>query len=148
MTTLHAALLYLHVLSITAWLGAALWVAGDVRRALALGRPHTAALAAGVRPKLGLDAAAGVAVVATGLLLMWEASMTHPRLGIAAGLVLAIVRVGLLAAVRRAFRAIAARLAAGEEVTPEDPAARRMSMLAGIAHATWALALAGMVFPV
>ena len=148
MSTLHSLLLFLHVLSIAAWLGAAMWVAGDVKRALALGRPHAAALGASVRPKLGLDAAAGIATVATGLLLMWEEAMTRPRLGIAAGFVLTLLRIGLLAALRRVFRAVAARIAAGEEVAPDDPAVRRMSMLTGIAHLLWALALAGMVFPI
>jgi hypothetical protein len=33
-------------------------------------------------------------------------------------------------------------------VSATDPAARRMSMLSGIAHTLWLLALAGMVFPV
>jgi hypothetical protein len=79
---------------------------------------------------------------------MWEVGMTRPRLGITAGLVLALVRIGLLAAMRRAFRSVATRVAAGEDVPPGDAAVGRMSMLAGIAHALWALALAGMVFPV
>lgn len=148
MTALHASLVFLHVLSIAAWLAAALWVPGDVKRALALGGPHPGALGASVRPKLGLDAAAGVATIVTGLLLMWEASMTRPRLGITLGIVFALVRLGLLASMRRAFRSLAARIAAGEPVAPGDPAARRMSMLAGIAHLLWALALAGMVFPI
>jgi hypothetical protein len=147
-TVLHSLLVFLHVLSMALWLGAALWVTGDVRRALALGRPHPDALADRVRPKLGLDAAAGLATVVTGLLLMWEMSMTRPRIGIAAGFVLALVRLGLLAAVRRAWRSIAARLAQGEAVEAGDPAARRMSMLAGMAHGLWLLALAGMVFPI
>jgi hypothetical protein len=145
-TALHSSLVFLHVLSIAAWFGAALWVAGDVKRSLALGGAHAGALAAAVRPKLGLDAAAGVATVATGLLLMWEEGMTRPRFGITAGVVLTLLRLGLLASIRRAFRSIAARVAAGEPVAPGDPAARRMSMLSGIAHLLWALALAGMVF--
>ncbi len=148
MTALHASLVFLHVLSIAAWLAAALWVPGDVKRALAVGGPHPGALAASVRPQLGLDAAAGIAAVVTGLLLMWETSMTRPRLGIALGIAFALVRLGLLASMRRAFRALAARVAAGEPVAPGDPSARRMSMLAGIAHLLWALALGGMVFPI
>jgi hypothetical protein len=49
---------------------------------------------------------------------------------------------------RRSWRSIAARLERGERVEVGDPAARRMSMLSGIAHALWLLALAGMVFPI
>lgn len=148
MTALHALLLFLHVLSISAWMAAALWVAGDVGRTLALGRPFVDGLAARVRPQLGLDAAAGGAVLVTGLLLMWEESMGRPRLGIAAGFVLTLLRLGLLAAMRRAWRSIAARLERGEPVEAKDPVARRMAMLAGIAHMAWLLALAGMIFPI
>jgi hypothetical protein len=129
-------------------MAAALWVAGDVSRALGLGRPYVDALVARIRPKLGLDAAAGIATITTGGLLMWEGSMSHPRLGVVAGMVLAFARLGLLAAMRRSWRSIAARLERGERVEVGDPAARRMSMLSGIAHALWLLALAGMVFPI
>lgn len=148
MTNLHSALLFLHVLAISAWIGAALWVAGDVRRALAMGKPHVDALAARIKPALGLDAAAGIATMVTGALLMWEEGMGRPRLGITAGIVLAVARLGLLGAMRRAWRGILARIRAGEAVAADDPAAKRMSMLSGMAHAMWLLALAGMVFPV
>jgi hypothetical protein len=145
---LRALLVFLHVISVSAWLGAALWLAGDVRRTLALGRPHVDALAARVRPPLGLDAVAGIATLVTGLLLMWEGGMGHPRFGISAGIVLTLLRFGALAAMRGAWRRLLARLRAGEAVPAADPAARRLSMFAGIAHTLWLLALAGMVLHV
>ncbi len=148
MTLLHPLVLFLHILSISVWMAAALWVSGDVRRTLASGRPHVDALPARIRPALGLDAAAGVATLVTGLLVMWEEGVRRPRLGITAGIVLTLVRMGLLAGLRRAFRSIAARIRAGEAVPVTDPAARRMAMLSGIAHVLWLLALAGMVFPI
>src|SRR5512137_2130342 len=126
MTMLHSLLVFLHVLSISTWIGAAIWVAGDVKRALAMGKPHVDVLAARIRPALGLDAAAGIATIVTGALLMWEEGMGHPRFGIAAGIVLALVRLGLLAAMRGAWRGILARIRAGETVPATDPAARRM----------------------
>ena len=148
MAPLHAALLFLHVVAISLWMSAALWVPGDVRAALALGRPHADALAARVRPKLGLDAAAGIATIVTGLLLMWEVGMTRPRLGITVGFVAALTRLGLLVVIRRSWGSLAARLARGEAVEAKDPAARRMAALSGVAHTLWLIALAGMVFPV
>ncbi len=148
MTTLHSALVFLHVLSISTWIGAAIWVAGDVKRALAMGKPHVDVLAQRIRPALGLDAVAGVAAIVTGALLMWEEHLGHPRFGISAGIVLALVRLGLLAGMRRTWRGLLARIEAGEPVSAADPAAKRMSMLSGIAHTMWLLALAGMVFPV
>jgi hypothetical protein len=145
MLDLHSILVFLHVLAASAWLGAAMWVAGDVRRTLAFGPPHPNALPSRVRPALGLDAAAGIATLATGALVMWEEGMGHPPLGIAAGMVLTFVRLGLLVALRRTWRGVQSRLAAGEAVAPGDPAARRMGMISGLAHGAWLLALAGMV---
>jgi hypothetical protein len=147
-TFVHSLLVFLHVLSVSVWMAAALWVSGDVSRALGLGRPYVDALAARVRPKLGLDAAAGGATLATGLLLMWEEGMKHPRFGITVGIVLTLVRLGMLVALRRSWRTIAARLERGETVPASDRAAKRMAMFSGIAHTLWLLALAGMVFPV
>jgi hypothetical protein len=144
---LHSTLVFLHVLATSVWIGAALWVAGDVRRALALGRPHADALAARVRPALGLDAAAGLATVVTGGLLVWEQAV-GVRLGIAIGFLVTLARLGVVASMRRAFRDVVARLQAGEAVAPSDVAARRISMLSGIAHTLWLVALATMVFPV
>ncbi len=141
-------LVFLHVMSISAWLAAALWVAGDVKRTLALGRPHVDALASRVQPALGLDAIAGASTIVTGALLFWAEGIGRPRLGLTAGIVVALVRFGLIAGLRRAWRGILARLSAGEAVPAADPAARRMGMLSGMAHTAWLLALAGMVFPV
>lgn len=144
---LHSTLVFLHVLVTSVWIGAALWVAGDVRRALALGRPHSDALAARVRPALGLDAAAGLATVVTGGLLVWEQAV-GVRLGITVGFLATLARLGVVASMRRAFRDVVARLQAGEAVAPSDASARRISMLSGIAHTLWLVALATMVFPV
>ncbi len=138
-------LAFLHVLTVSVWLAAALWVSGDVRRTLAMGRPHLDALPARVRPALGLDAVAGIATIATGALLYWQMGLGRPRFGLAAGIVLTLARLGLLTAVRRAWRGILARIQAGETVPATDPAARRLAMLAGIAHTAWLFALAGMV---
>lgn len=146
--SLHALLVFLHVLSISVWMAAALWVSGDVSRGLALGRPHVDSLAARIRPKLGLDAASGIATVITGALLMWEGHIGKPRIGLTVGIVVTLVRLGLLAAMRRAWKSIAERLASGEQVAAGDPAARKMAMYSGIAHTMWLVALAGMVFPV
>ncbi len=143
-----ALLIFLHVLAIAVWIAAALWVAGDVKRTLALGKPHVDALASRVRPALGLDAAGAVATFATGILLMWAVGFANVRQGVNAGFVLALLRVGALFGLRRAWGGIVTRVQAGEAVSPTDPAARRMVMFAGIAHTLWLLALATMVFPI
>lgn len=139
---------FLHILAASAWLGATLWVASDVRRTLAHGRPYPAGLPARVNPAVGLDVAAGLATVITGLLVLAYQGV-HPRPGIMIGFTLSIVRVGVvLAGLRPAWRAVAARLAAGEEISPTDAPVRRMAMWSGMAHTLWLVALATMVFPI
>lgn len=140
--------LFLHVLSISIWIAGALWVAGDVKRTLALGKPHLDPLAARVRSALGLDALGAAGTFATGILILWAQSWPHPRPGVAAGILFAVARLLVLVGVRRAARTAVGRAQAGEAVSPSDPAVRRVGMLSGIAHLLWVLALAGMVFPV
>jgi hypothetical protein len=145
---LYELLRFLHILSASAWLGATLWVAGDVRRTLALGRPHPAPLPARIAPAIGLDLGAGVATLVTGLAVMFYVG-GHPRTGIMIGFALTLVRIAVVAAgLRPAWKRLATRLAAGEDVPAADGAARRMAMFSGIAHTLWLLALATMVFPI
>ncbi len=139
---------FLHVLSASLWLGATLWVAGDVRRTLALGRPQAGGLGARVAPALGLDLGAGGAVVVTGLLLVLLQAR-QPRTGIMVGLALALGRIAVVVlGMRPAWRAVAERLEAGEDLSPADGAVKRMAMFSGIAHTLWLVALATMVFPI
>jgi hypothetical protein len=142
-------LIFLHVLSVATWLGATLWVAGDVRRTLGLGKPFVTALPARVASALRLDHYAGAATVLTGLALIAYQEMSmrrHPTVGIVIGLVLALARLGLSgAALGPAWRKLAARIAAGDEVPATDPAVKRLGMLSGIGHALWVLALVTMV---
>jgi hypothetical protein len=147
-TSLLSVFVFLHVLSQSFWFGATLWVTGDVRRTLALGRPHVDVLPARLRPALGLDALAAFATIATGVLLYWTQGFPPPRPGLAAGMILALARVGVIAGMRLALRDVLARLHANVPVPADDPAARRVSMLGGMAHLTWLLALAGMTLPI
>jgi hypothetical protein len=145
---LNDLLRFLHILSASAWLGATLWVAGDVRRTLALGRPYPTGLAARVAPAITLDVVMGVATVLTGLLVLAFQGV-HPRTGIMIGFTLTLIRiVVVLVGLRPAWRAIAARLASGQDVPPADAAVKRMAMWSGMAHTLWLIALATMVFPI
>lgn len=138
--------LLLHILSAATWIGAALWMPGDVRRTLALGRPHAEALATRARSALRLDLLAGIATVVTGLGVLGLDGV-HPGTGIMVGfaasfLRLAVVWVGMLPA----WKAVEARIAGGGDLAPAAAPARRMGMLSGIAHTLWLVALAGMIF--
>ena len=145
---MYELLRFLHILSASAWLGATLWVAGDVRRTLALGRPHPGPLPALSTRALGRSRAAGAATLVTGLAVMFYVG-GHPRTGLMIGFALTLVRLAVVAAgLRPAWRRIATRLAAGEDVPASDGAVGRMVMFSGIAHTLWLLALATMVFPI
>jgi hypothetical protein len=137
---------FLHILAASAWLGAALWVAGDVRRTLALGRPHLSALPARVSPALSLDVWLGVATLVTGVLVLLLQGL-HPPVSIMVGFALTLLRLLLVAlAVRPVWNQLRARIAAGDELPATDAAPRRLGMLSGIAHLLWLGALATMVF--
>ena len=145
MTALHA-VLFFHVLSAATWLGAALWTPGDVRRTLALGKPHTDALSRRARPALSLDLWMGVATLLTGIAAIGLEGGV-PRTGVLVGFVAVLSRIGVLAlGMRPAYRSVEAALGQGDLTAAGGPA-RRLAMLAGIAHLLWVVALAGMVFP-
>ncbi|HET6410990.1 MAG TPA: hypothetical protein VFG53_02940 [Anaeromyxobacter sp.] len=145
MTPLHA-VLFLHVLAAATWLGAALWTAGDVRKTLALGKPYTDALPRRVRPALYLDLWMGVATLLTGIAAIGLEGGV-PRTGVLVGFVAVLVRIAVLVlGVRPAYRSVEAALGQSDLSAAGAPA-RRLGMLAGIAHLLWVVALAGMVFP-
>jgi hypothetical protein len=137
--------LFVHVLCATTWLAASLWTPGDVRRTLALGRPHTDALPRRARPTLALDLWAGVATVLTGTAAVGLEGGV-PRLGIIVGLVASLARLALMTfGVLPVSRALWRLLEIGDLAGAATPA-KRLGMLAGIGHLLWAVALAGMVF--
>lgn len=138
--------LFLHILFAATWLGAALWAAGDVRRTLALGRPHTDALAPRVRPALSLDLWSGLGTLLTGMALTGMTYTGVPPVGIIVGFGAALVRLGLLlGAVQPLFRRLEQALAAGD-LGAAAPLVKRLGMFSGIGHLLWVVALAGMVY--
>jgi len=144
--TVLTPVLFLHVLAAAAWLGAALWTPGDVRRTLALGRPHVEALLGRAAPTLALDLWAGAVTLLTGIAAIGLEGGV-PRIGILVGFAAALVRLGLAAlGLRPAFRRVAAAVAGGDLAAAQAPA-RRLAMISGMGHLLWVVALAGMVFP-
>ncbi len=138
---------FLHVVSMAAWLGAALWLAGDARRSLAAGPDAARSFFRRALASLRVDRWAGVATLVTGGALIhftrvWPA--LPPTLVV--GMALGVARAGLTdAALRPAVRRLAARLEAGEAPGTLLPGAGRLAMLSGIGHLVWLGALAGMI---
>jgi hypothetical protein len=145
-TPVLSTLLFLHVAFAAAWLGSALWTPGDVRRTLARGRPAVDALAARARPAYGLDLGAGLGTILTGLAVWAYEGFGHRR-GIEIGLLASLLRVIVtFVGIRPAWTAVEAAVSGSGDLAAADAPARRLGMLAGIAHALWLVALAGMIF--
>ena len=140
----YAFLKLLHILSMAAWLGAAMWVPGDVKRSLARGGPHLGPLAERTGPAIRVDLWAGVATVATGLALMWRRGWLargEMWVGAALGMVLlALVAAVLVPTWSRMESRIRADDAAGA-----GTAAPRLAVATGVGHLLWLVALSLMV---
>lgn len=138
---------FLHVLSMAAWLGAALWLAGDARRCLAAGPDAARSFIHRALTSLRVDRWAGLATIVTGGALISLAGV-GPALPppLIVGMALGVARAGLTdAALLPAVRKLAARLEAGEAPGNLLPGAGRLAMLSGVGHLVWLGALAGMI---
>jgi len=143
---LSLVLRFLHVVAAAAWLGAALYWPGALKRGLAGGAPAPALALA--RTGLGLDLGLGLALLATGLLYASPLGGVVLRTGIWIGLLLAIARLLLLLVLARPAVLRAADAVAAGRLDDARAAARPVAAYAGVAHLLWLLALAAMVFPV
>ena len=144
--TLYYALRILHLVAMALWLGAALWVAGDVKRTLALGPAHFPGLAGRILPALRLDVWAGAATLLTGAALAAVARTS--RIGIAVGFALSVflfilAMTILLPVGKRVVRAIEP----GGDMDEARRLAKSLAAFSGVAHLLWVLALVAMVLP-
>ncbi len=137
----------LHVLSMAAWLGAAMFVPGDVRRTLALGPPHTVPLLARVRLALRLDLAAGIATLVTGALLASPLGQTGKGAGVLAGTVLGLALLGIVAGVLMpAWKRVSTAIEAGGGTAGVEGAVKKLAIFGGVAHLVWLAALLAMLW--
>jgi hypothetical protein len=145
MTTYYL-LRFLHLVAMAVWLGAALWVPGDVKRTLALGPPHVARLGQRVRPALRLAVWAGVATIATGTGLTMTGGSRRP--GIVVGFVIALFLLILgMTILLPAGKRAAALAESGGDLAEAQRLARSLAAFAGVGHLLWLAALAAMVLP-
>jgi hypothetical protein len=142
---LYYVLRILHLVSMAAWLGAAMWVASDLKRTIALGAPHTAILGARVRPALQLDVWAGIATLVTGAALAGTGA--GHRVGIAIGFALAIFLFILVMTVLLPAGNRAAAAAERGDVGEAQRLAKSVAAFSGVAHLIWLAALVSMVLP-
>ncbi len=124
--SLYVALKILHILSMAVWFAAPLTITSDIRKTLALGKPHTQELASRVDRPVVLAMAFGVITVVTGVVLIFQLGgfkAVSPR--IHASLLLALIA---LAVEMMALRPAIARL--GEEGAKPG----KIGMFMGIGH--------------
>ena len=140
----------LHVLSAATWFGFGLRTAGDVRRTLDRGKPHTDLLVARMAAVPMTTPAAATLTVLTGLGLIFLSGgfagvPVRIHIGFGLTLVLAILALGVA---NPTWRAIAKLLGSGADPAQARPLARRFAMLTGVGHLLWVAVLALMILPV
>ncbi len=138
---------FLHLLAVATWFGGTLTTAGDVRRTLARGAPHTEALAERVGRQLAIGRAAGFLTAATGIGLILAFGgfrAVSPR--IHAGLALTLVLVTLESTVLvGVYRGLAEDLAGGR-LDDARARAKKFAALTGVSHLLRTIVFALMVF--
>jgi uncharacterized membrane protein len=143
----YKALIALHLLSMAVWVGGGLTIAGDVRRTISRGKPHTDILAARIERSLGINAVAATFTLLSGLGLVFGkggfgaiSPMVH------AGFALALVVFATeLLGLRPTVAKLGQTLANGEAKDLKSMQAR-IAMFTGIGHLLKLVILVLMVF--
>ncbi len=138
----------LHILSMAVWFGVGLGVAGDVRRTIARGKPHTEMLAARVGRTLTIAAVGGLATICTGIaLILLSGGMKGVPPRIHAGLGISLVAYALLLVVIRPAAARLDEVLAKGNTDEATSIAKRLAMTTGIDHLLKLSVLVLMVLP-
>lgn len=145
---LYRAILLLHIAAMAVWFGGGLSLAGDVRKTLARGKPHTDLLGGRVDRVLSIATIASVGTIATGLALFFARGgfkAMPPRYHASLGLSLAALGL-LMFGIKPLAAQIDRALVAGEGKELRAFSAR-LAMLTGIDHLLKLVVLVLMVFP-
>ncbi|AUX26828.1 hypothetical protein SOCEGT47_073980 [Sorangium cellulosum] len=138
----------LHLVFMAGWLAAGLSAPSDIRRTLALGRPHVDALVPRAQRSIKITQGAGYLTVLTGVGLIFAQggfAFVAPR--IHAGFALALVALAIEAVLAEpAWRRIKKEIEGGGDLKEALASARRFSMAFGIGHLLRFVILVLMVF--
>jgi hypothetical protein len=133
-----------HFASMAVWLGAAMWVPGDVKRSLDLPGGPDANLPRRIRAALRLDIWGGIFTIFSGIALAWQGA-AHARwigVGFALSILLfMLVMVVLLPAGKR----IAAAVETGGDLAEARGSVKQLAAFSGVAHLLWLAVLVEMV---
>ena len=136
-----------HFLGMAVWFAGALGIAGDVRKTIARGKPHTAILVPRVMRALNIGSVAAIVTIASGIGMVFALGgfkAVQPRIHAGMGLAILTLAVEIML-----LKPAAARL--GEALDSGDgrelrPTAGRIAMFSGITHALKLVTLVLMIF--
>jgi hypothetical protein len=140
-------LIVVHLLSMAVWFAGNLTMAGDVRRTISRGKPHTEILGARIERSLGIGAVAATLTLLSGLgLVFGKGGFGAISPMIHAGLALALVVFAVeLLGLRPTVSKLGQTLANGE-AKDLKPLQARIAMFTGIGHLLKLVILCLMVF--
>ncbi len=143
----YSALVLVHILSMAVWFGGGFSLAGDVRKTLARGKPHTELLGARMSRVLSLAQISAVATIASGFGLFFARGgfkSMPPRYH--ASIALSLVALGLVFfGLKPATMQVERALAAGEGKDLRS-LTKRIGMLTGVDHLLKLIIIVLMVF--
>lgn len=139
-----------HIAAMAVWLAGGLGIAGDVRRTLARGKPHTELLVPRVDRALTIAMIAGLLTIATGLGLVFVVygGMKGLPIRYHASLGLALVAYALLFTVLKPATARLEEALSKGEGRDLRALSKRIAMLTGIDHLLKIVILVLMVLPI
>lgn len=126
-----------HILSMAFWLASGLWVAGDMRRTLALGKPHTELMVARIERSKHITIASALLTLASGLGIVFAQggfSAMPVRIHLGIGLTFCIFTVGA-ALVEPIWQRIKKIVESDGDASEALRLARRFSLFYGVEHA-------------
>ncbi|NUO52741.1 MAG: hypothetical protein HOV80_28180 [Polyangiaceae bacterium] len=137
----------LHFLGMAVWFAGGLGIAGDVRKTIARGKPHTEILVSRVSRALNIGSIAAVVTIGSGLGMVFGLGgfgAVGPRIHAGFGLAILTLAIEIMLLKPASFRL-------GDALSTGDgrelrPLAGRIAMLAGITHALKLVTLVLMVF--
>jgi hypothetical protein len=137
----------LHFLGMAVWFAGALGIAGDVRKTIARGKPHTEVLVPRVTRALDIGAVAAVVTIGSGLGMVFALGgfgAVGPRIHAGMGLAILTLAVEVML-LKPAAQRLGDALGSGDG-RELRPMAGRIAMLAGITHSLKLVTLVLMVF--
>ena len=132
----YSLILLVHILSMAIWLASGLWVAGDMRRTLALGKPHTEVMVTRIERSKRITIASALLTVASGLGVVFAQggfSVMPIRIHLGIGLTLCTFTVGAVLA-EPTWQRIKKIAGSGGDASEALGLARRFSVFYGIEH--------------